>query len=60
MGEFRDEDKIGDLFLGFSCWPVLEKGLGIGPGYTRTDEISRMTSQAQNGITSMGLDQVCN
>ena len=60
MGKFQNEDKIGYLFLGFSCLPVLEKGLGIGPGYTRTDEISRMTSQAKNGITSMGLDQVCN
>jgi len=60
MGKFQNEDKIGYLFLGFSCLPVLEKGLGIGPGCTRTDEIRRMTSQAQNGITSIGLHQVCN
>jgi hypothetical protein len=32
MGECRNGDKIGDLFLGFSCLPNLEKGLGIGPG----------------------------
>jgi hypothetical protein len=44
MGECQIGDKIGDLFLGFSCLPVLEKGLGIGPGCTSADETTRMTS----------------
>jgi hypothetical protein len=45
MGELRNEDKIGDLFLGFLCLPVLEKGLENGSGCTGIDEITRMTSQ---------------
>jgi hypothetical protein len=36
MGELRNEDKIGDLFLGFPCLPVLEKGLENGSGSTGT------------------------